>query len=203
MKRLLLPLILILLFESCGKHHSPEEKKYIQLIEKQRTEKNEEMKTANWSPFVVDPQAHFSELKYFDIDPDFVFKSKLTEYPLKDTVDIYGTKGELRKYLRYGYLEFKYKDKQYRMNVYNGTSRAGQEFYMLQFTDRTTNKETYGVGRYLDFELNKDKEFEYTIDFNLAYNPYCAYSAKFSCAVPRKEDYLDINITAGEKKFHN
>src|SRR3972149_1491942 len=60
----------------------------------------------------------------------------------------------------------------------------------------------FGVGRYLDFELNADKDFLYTIDFNLAYNPYCAYSADYTCAIPTKEDYVDLKIEAGEKKYH-
>lgn len=89
------------------------------------------------------------------------------------------------------------------MNVYKGNSRSGAEYYSLWFTDKTTGEETYGVGRYLDFELNPDKDFLYTIDFNLAYSPYCSYSPKYSCAVPTKDDYLDIAVKAGEKKFHN
>ncbi|MGE5401501.1 MAG: DUF1684 domain-containing protein, partial [Ignavibacteriales bacterium] len=66
----------------------------------------------------------------------------------------------------------------------------------------TTNDETYGVGRYLDFEKNENPDYVYTIDFNLAYNPYCAYSPNYSCAIPTKDDYVDLAIRAGEKKFH-
>ncbi len=71
------------------------------------------------------------------------------------------------------------------------------------FTDKTTGNETYPVGRYLDFELNNDPEFIYKLDFNRAYNPYCAYSDLYTCAIPTKEDYLDFEIKAGEKTFHS
>ncbi|MCL4278406.1 MAG: DUF1684 domain-containing protein, partial [Ignavibacteriaceae bacterium] len=81
-------------------------------------------------------------------------------------------------------------------------SRTGEPYYSIWFTDKTTGKETYGVGRYLDFELNENPDFIYTIDFNKAYNPYCAYSAMFTCPIPRKEDYIDMSIEAGEKNFH-
>ena len=71
----------------------------------------------------------------------------------------------------------------------------------MWFTDKTTNKESYGVGRYLRMEVFDDPDYIYEVDFNLAYNPYCAYSVDFSCAVPTKDDYIDLAITAGEKTF--
>ena len=75
-------------------------------------------------------------------------------------------------------------------------------YYSIWFTDKTTGEVTYGVGRYIDFEIHPDKDFNYTVDFNLAYNPYCAYSPEYSCAIPTKEDYIDLAIEAGEKNFH-
>jgi uncharacterized protein len=203
-----LSLIYILFFASliilsgCGRNHSPEEEKYINLIKSQRVLKDNEMRSDPSSPFNKDSKIHFENLKYFDVDPAFLFNSKLYEYNIKDTVKVFGTKGEQREYLRFGYIKFKYDNKEYKMNVYKGKTKSNIEYYSLWFTDKTTNNETYGVGRYIDFEINMNKDFIYTIDFNKAYNPYCAYSALFSCAVPLKEDYLDIRITAGEKKFH-
>lgn len=194
-------LITVIAFSGC-KNYTAEEKQYIDNIEKQRLEKNEEYKTSPASPFNQEPKVHFEPLKYYDVDPEYVFKSKLTEYTPKDTITIYGTKGEARSVVKYGYLQFTTHGKTFRMNVYEGVSKSGQKYHSLWFTDRTTNNETYGVGRYLDFELEPDPEFVYTIDFNLAYNPYCAYSPRYSCAIPSKEDYLDFAVEAGEKKFH-
>ena len=165
---------------SCSKKYSPEDEKYIAGINKFRQGKDDFMKN----------------------DPEFVFKSKLYEYEKKDTIIIYGTKGEKRSAVRYGYVKISYKGKDYHINVYEGTTRDGENYFSIWFTDMTTGKETYGVGRYIDFELNPDKNFVYTIDFNLAYNPYCAYSPDYSCAIPSKEDHIDLAIEAGEKSFH-
>ncbi|MCX6168220.1 MAG: DUF1684 domain-containing protein [Ignavibacteriales bacterium] len=198
-----LALILTLLLVSCGKNYSPEQKIYIDQIEKFRTAKNDEMKNEPNSPFNRKGKIEFHDLKYFDVDPSFVFTSKLSANNPKDTVTIYGTKGEPRKAVRYGYIDISYENQPFRINVYQGSTSAGDTYYSIWFTDKTTNKETYGVGRYIDFEKVDDPNHVYTIDFNLAYNPYCAYNPNFSCAIPTKEDFIPIAINAGEKKFHD
>jgi len=198
--------VLFLLFgvmlNSCGITYTPEQQKYITSIKKMRKEKDDYMKNNSDSPFNIDSNAVFHPLNYYPVDPNFVFKSKLFRYANQDTVDVYGTKGEVRKTIRFGYIKFNYQGKDYKMDVYQGHTKNGDKYYSIWFIDKTTGKDTYGVGRYLDFELNKDKNFIYTIDFNLAYNPYCSYSAKYSCAVPTKDDYIDMAVTAGEKNFH-
>jgi uncharacterized protein (DUF1684 family) len=126
----------------------------------------------------------------------------LWQYTVKDTLKVFGTKGEERKAVRFGYVTFNYDKKDYRINVYKGSTKSGQEYYSIWFTDKTTGDETYGVGRYLDFEYNPTPDFIYTIDFNFTYNPYCSYSPEYSCAIPLKEDHIDLSIKAGEKRFH-
>lgn len=200
--KLLSSLLISLLLISCIENHSPEQKEYIASIEKQRREKDDYMQNDPDSPFNFKGKVEFHPLKYFDVNPNFVFGSKLFEYTTKDTISIFGTKGEERKVVRYGYVSFDYQKKSYRLNVYKGFSKSGEEYFSIWFTDKTTGEESYGVGRYLDFELNPDKIFIYTIDFNLAYNPYCAYSSDYTCAIPTKEDYVDLKIEAGEKKYH-
>ena len=196
------PVFIFLMFNSCGKNYSPEQQEYISSIEKQRQEKDEFMKNDPYSPFNFKGKVEFHPLKYFNVDTNFVFQSKLYEYPSKDTISIFGTKGEERKAVRYGYVKFVYDKKPFQLNVYEGSTKSGEKYHSIWFTDKTTNDETYGVGRYLDFELNPDTIFIYTIDFNLAFNPYCAYSPDFTCAIPTKEDYVDLKIEAGEKKYH-
>ncbi|MGE5432034.1 MAG: DUF1684 domain-containing protein [Syntrophomonadaceae bacterium] len=186
-----------------SRHYTPEEKQYIAEIEKMRQQKDLEMQNDASSPFNAKGKIHFEKLKYFDADPSYVFKSRLYEYENKDTVTIFGTKGEPRKALRFGYIKFDFDGMKIKMNVYKGFTRTGQEYYSIWFTDRTTNRESYGVGRYLDFEKMDNPDYIYTVDFNQAYNPYCAYSPNYSCAIPTKDDYVDIEIKAGEKKFHN
>lgn len=193
----------IILLASCGKNYSPEQQAYIKKVEDFRAKKNDEMKNDPSSPFNLKGKVEFHNLNYFDVDPDFVFKSKLREYETKDTVTIYGTKGEPRKVVRFGYVTINLNNKELNVNVYEGMTRTGEKYHSIWFTDLTTNKESYGVGRYIDFELVNDPNYIYEVDFNLAYNPYCAYSPNYSCAIPTKEDFIPVEIKAGEKKFHD
>jgi uncharacterized protein (DUF1684 family) len=201
-------LIIMMLFppiilNSCSKEKTKNDSNYIAQVEKFREEKDNFMKSDPSSPFNQDSMAHFHPLNYYKINPEFVFKSKLYEYPQKDTVTIFGTKGEARKAVRFGYVNIDYKDKVYRVNVYKSWAKNGQDYYSIWFTDETTGKETYEVGRYIDFYLDRSPDSLYTIDFNLAYNPYCAYSSIYSCAIPTKEDHIPFAVEAGEKKFHD
>jgi uncharacterized protein (DUF1684 family) len=199
LKVILLSLFFIPFF-SCNQL-GPEEQKYYNHILALRQEKDDYMKNNPESPFNYKSKVDFHKLNYFDVNTELRFKSKLFKYAIKDTVTIFGTKGEPRKTVKFGYVKFNFRNHSYKLNVYE-SEYGGEKYYSIWFTDKTTNEESYGVGRYLDFEINPDSDFLYDIDFNLAYNPYCAYSAEYSCAIPSKEDYLDIKINAGEKKFH-
>jgi uncharacterized protein (DUF1684 family) len=203
-KPVLLLLPLLLLTEACRENQfdDQEMKAYLESIVRERNEKNYNFQFDMNSPFNRDTSATFKPLRYFEPDPDFIFKSKLFLYEIQDTVPIVGTRGETRPAIPIGFLELKKNSKVHRINVYKSFGRTGEPYYSIWFTDRTTGKETYGVGRYLDFELNDDPDFIYTIDFNRAYNPYCAYSHLFTCPIPRKEDYIDMAIEAGEKNFY-
>lgn len=187
---------------SCEKQ-SPEELEYITGIENYRAEKDSSFEHSPSSPFNYKGKVKFHSLNYFDVDKDFAFSSKLFENEPKDTITYFGTKGDERTAIRYGYVQFIYQDVKYNVNVYQGSTRSGEIYHMIWYTDQTTNKESYGVGRYLDFEVVDDPNHLYELDFNKSYNPYCAYSKEYSCAIPTKEDYIDLAITAGEQKFHD
>ena len=194
----------LLITEACKEKSfdDPEMKTYVENLLKERKEKDYSLQFDINSPFNRDTTITFNPLNYYEPNPDFIFKSKLFKYNVQDTVAILGTKGETRPAILLGFLELKKDDKVHKINVYKSFSRTGEPYYSIWFTDQTTGKETYGVGRYLDFELNDNPEFVYTIDFNKAYNPYCAYSSLFTCPIPRVEDYIDMEIEAGEKNFH-
>jgi len=198
--------LLITLFftEACKENriNDPEMKVYLETLTKERKEKDYAFQFDKTSPFYYDTSITFKSLNYFEPNPDFIFKSKLFINEVQDTITILGTKGEKRPSILIGYLGLNYEDNIYKLNVYKSFGRTGDEYYSIWFTDRTTGNETYGVGRYLDFELKDDLDFIYTIDFNRAFNPYCAYSALFTCPIPREVDYIDIEIEAGEKNFH-
>ncbi len=200
----ILPVLVALFLVYRKPSYTPEEEKYIKQIESLRAEKDKEMRDDPSSPFNRKGKVGFHPLNYFDVDPAFVFQSKLYEFEKKDSITTQGTKGDIRKGLRWGYVKINYKNKDYKINVYQiKGANDGATYYAIWFTDKTTNDQTYGVGRYLDFEKSDDPNHVYQIDFNLAYNPYCAYSPNYSCTVPLREDYLDIAVKAGEKKFHD
>jgi uncharacterized protein (DUF1684 family) len=166
------------------------------------------------SPFRRDSSTRFHGIKWFPVNIRYAGRSVLHRYDRAAIVTVMGTKGEERKEMRYGYFEFVIPDDSgapvlIRLNVYKFTPYDEKRYAMYKdnlmvwFTDKTTGKETYHVGRYVDIgrEL-PDPSHVYTIDLNKAYNPYCAYSDMYSCAIPRKEDHLDIALRVGEMKYH-
>ncbi|HMN24942.1 MAG: DUF1684 domain-containing protein [Ignavibacteriaceae bacterium] len=189
---------------SCGNNESVMkiDELYISKLQQERENKDWEMQYDEYSPFKVDSTAKFQPLKYYEPSAEFIFKSKLFRTDQQDTISIFGTRGEERKAIIEGYVLLNYEGEDHRLKVYKSFGPQGQSYNSIWFTDQTTGKETYPVGRYLDFKLNSDPEFIYEIDFNKAYNPYCAYSDLFTCPIPTKDDYLDFEIKAGEKNFH-
>lgn len=180
-----------------------------------REEMDDFMGNSPDSPFRRDTSIAFHGLKWFPVNPYYRGRSVLHRYADPETVTIFGTKGEERRNLRYGYFEFDVPDdagqwRTLRINVYKFTPHDKRRYELFRnhlsvwFTDKSTGKETYDVGRYVDIgEENPDPDFEYTVDLNKAYNPYCAYNDAFSCAIPRKEDHLDIALHVGEKKYRD
>jgi hypothetical protein len=167
-----------------------------------RTEKDAYMRDDPASPFKREPPVAFAPLKYFPPDPAWVFRSKLQAYPDPQPVTILDTKGRERHGVIYGFLTLEKDGRIHTLRVYRMTTAKDGVYYAVWFTDRTTGDTTYEVGRYLDFEEVDDPNHVYTLDFNLAYNPYCAYTHAYGCAIPRKEDHLDLAITVGEMKWH-
>jgi uncharacterized protein len=179
-----------------------------------RAEVEDFMKNSPDSPFGRDTTIEFHGIKWFPVNPLFRGRSVLHRYDNPETVSVFGTKGEERKNLRYGYFEFAVPDSlgapsTIRINAYKFTPHDKKRYELyrnnlsLWFTDKTTGKETYNVGRYIELgDENPDPGFVYTIDLNKAFNPYCAYSNLFSCAIPRKEDRLAIALRVGEMKYH-
>ncbi len=167
------------------------------------------------SPFKRDTTRHFRGAQWFPIDPRFCVSALLQKFAHPDTVSILGTRGELRRQVRYGYFEIYVPDERgiatpLKLHVYKFTPQDSLRYarypdhLSVWFTDRTTGKETYHVGRYLEIgrEL-PDPLHRYILDLNKAYNPYCAYSDTYSCAVPSEDDRLDFALRVGERKYHH
>lgn len=167
------------------------------------------------SPFRRDSTISYHGLNWFPIDPRYRGTSALHRYADPETVVVMGTRGEERRQLRYGYFEIIVPGDDaipvaIRLNVYKFTPSDGQRFLLFRdnlsvwFTDRTTGHDTYHVGRYLEIGNEQaDGAFRYTIDLNKAFNPYCAYSSLYSCAIPRTEDHVPVALRVGEKPYHD
>ena len=197
--------ISILLVVSCNNNQHTYTKeqvaKYKQEFENYVKEKNEYCKSED-SPLLKEDITGFKGLHYYEYNPNFRFEGPITIYENPDTVIVYGSKQDERPSLKFGYFEFSLNDKQHQLQIFKIFPRKPQQsdYLFLGFTDATTNEKTYGGGRYINLELNAENH--YVVDFNYAYNPYCAYNPKYSCAIPSRENHLEIAIEAGELKYH-
>jgi uncharacterized protein len=111
-----------------------------------------------------------------------------------------------KTYRVFGTISFTIHDTVVKANIYQSqnllTDPRYKDYLALMFTDKTTGDETYEAGRYIDFEIGDIKNNHLVIDFNKAYNPYCAYvKGKYNCPIPPSENYLPVAIEAGEKSF--
>ena len=117
------------------------------------------------------------------------------------------TSGAIKKTFRvYGVLKFTIHDTTATLNLYQSQNLMGSEDYkdylFLPFTDLSSGETTYAAGRYLDLNIRDIKNGTVVLDFNKAYNPYCAYvSDKYNCPVPPRENHLSVHIAAGEQTF--
>ena len=134
-------------------------------------------------------------LKYFELNE--ALDLQLEFHPEEPTpVEIGTSDGQVRTYYRAGKIRFEVEGEPVELTALRTPGHPG---YFLPFRDATSGKESYGAGRYLDLEEAVDGKLH--VDFNLAYNPYCAYSDDYSCALPPHENWLTVPITAGEKTY--
>ena len=174
----------------------------IRKLEKERMEKDFFLKNARQSPLKANQKAAFHGLHYFPPNEQFKFSGPIER--LRETiVDTILTthSNDLRPALRYGYFNFEHEGQQHRLLVYKFIRKnpALSRQLFLGFTDETTEKETYSAGRYID--LIENNQNYYTIDFNTAYNPFCAYNEDYACPIPPMENHLPFAVRAGEKDF--
>jgi uncharacterized protein (DUF1684 family) len=179
---------------------SQDQTAYVKEIEKEREEKNEFMRTSKESPLVEKTQ-DFKGLHYFPADIRYKITAKLTPIENKKPVILGTSDGKEQRYLEYAYADFELDGINNRLlllEIIDMGPFRGKLF--LAFGDQTSAKETYGAGRYLDV-VKVPGSNTITLDFNRAYNPYCAYTEKYSCPFPPAENLLSVAIRAGEKIY--
>lgn len=148
------------------------------------------------SPLTPEQRERFSGLSYFPENSALQLEIDVTPFEEQELVQLPTSTGDLKTYTRYGRFSFTVNGEQAELTLFH----APYGFFLL-FVDSLAGSETYGAGRYLEPEQLPDGKF--LIDFNLAYNPYCAYNDAWNCPIPPAENRLKVPIRAGEKNFHD
>lgn len=144
-------------------------------------------------------------LRFFKPDASYRVTAAFT--PITDTVGfLVRTSGKKTpRYFRYGTLHFTIHDTLLQLTVYRNDELQKipqyKNYLFVPYTDLTSGEESYGGGKYLEFYTTDIKNNKVLIDFNKAYNPYCAYTTGYNCPIPPRENDLPVAIRAGEKKF--
>jgi uncharacterized protein len=146
-----------------------------------------------------------SYLRFYEPDSSYRVVATFRSTPGSKPFDMPTYSGITKEFVKYGELHFTLTGKEYILEVYRNLALAATPIYrnhlFIPFKDPTNGQETYGGGRYLDLETTDLASGTYLLDFNKAYNPYCAYSEGFNCPIPPRANHLTIDIKAGEQNF--
>ena len=165
-------------------------------LEEFRTSKDDFFASHPQSPLTPEQKRNFQGLDYFDENPDLEFEVQVEKFQEQEPVVIQTSTGQTQKYTRYGKFKFNVDGQEAELTLY-----AGENGFFLPFVDALAGKETYPAGRYLEPDPLPGDRF--LVDFNMAYNPYCAYNEMWSCPLTPPENRLKVPIRAGEKQFHS
>jgi len=208
MKRLL-TIVLLVAFFACDKTEEPRHWDPIPdqdevgfQIKAHRRAKDRAFKSGPQSPLPESHKSNFEGLDYYPVDSKYRFRLPLHEYDDKKVFKIVTSTGMQRDAEKYGYFTFELDGQPCTLQVYKLLDVQSQYpgYLFVPFMDETTGKETYSGGRYLDLRLNESGIYE--LDFNLAYNPSCAYGKDgYNCPIPPAENKLPVPIRAGEKMY--
>lgn len=159
-----------------------------------RLEKDSFFASHNQSPLTIEQKMLFDGLDYFPEAPGLRFEVQVERLSDHTEVHIPTSTGDIQVYNRYGKVRFQVEGQHVELTIF-----AASHGYFLPFVDSLAGKETYPAGRYLEPQpLGNDR---FVINFNLAYNPYCAYNDHWSCPLTPPENRLSVPIRAGEKIF--
>lgn len=181
---------------------SQDQSAYIDEIKVKREDKDRFMRTSPESPFKSNP-ASYKGLNYYPADVRYKVTANLTPIKDKKAVSLMTNDGNEQHYVEYAYAEFDLNglhNKLLILEVMDMGPFRGKLF--LAFGDETSAVDTYGAGRYLDVTKTPGNN-SILLDFNLAYNPYCAYIKEYSCPFPPPENLLNLPIPAGEKNYQD
>lgn len=198
MRTLFLMIFALVFFTSCAQ----KKQKTLGETEFQR-EMNSEYKDASTSPLKEKDLKTFKGLDFFKFDSAYVVTATFTKAVDEQPFQMKTTTDRLPVYVKYGEISFNLKGEVFKLNVYQNqdliTKEGYEDYLFLPFLDDTNGDESYGGGRYIDMRIPEGDTI--VVDFNKAYNPYCAYNEKYSCPIVPRENYLDVEVRAGVKVF--
>lgn len=166
------------------------------LLEQFRAQKDDFFLHDWQSPLTPEQRQEFTGLKYYPENPALRLTIPIEPYADREIVTMITSTGSAQEYVKYGQFSFEVNGEIATLQVYQNPE---SDYFFLPFVDATAPGETYGAGRYLDLDPIEGGEF--LIDFNYAYNPYCAYNLNWSCPLTPRENRLTVRIEAGEKNF--
>ena len=179
--------------------------KDVAAAEKFQSELNKSYADSLKSPLMKDDLKQFKGLDFYPIDEKYIVEAIFIRTKKEKSFKMKTTTSRTPIYKKYGELHFSIDGKELKLNVYQNVDlkkKPGYDDYLfLPFSDLTCGKDSYIGGRYIDMRIPKSEKV--IIDFNQAYNPYCAYNYEYSCPIVPLENDLDIEINAGVKKFHD
>jgi uncharacterized protein (DUF1684 family) len=164
---------------------------------------NSEFKDASTSPLKTKDLKKFKGLEFFKFDSAYVVKAILKRTPNEKPFEMKTTTSRLPRYVKYAVLEFELKEESFKLDIFQNLNLMDDPEYVdylfLPFLDETNGESSYGGGRYIELRIPEGDEI--LIDFNKAYNPYCAYNEKYSCPIVPRQNYLRTKVEAGVKAF--
>lgn len=169
-------------------------------LRQNRTEKDRFFAEHAQSPVPPADRAAFDGLSYFDPDPAYRLEATASRHDDPDPVEMETKNGPPTRYLRVATLSFEIDGTAQELHAYR-QERDDTSSLFVPFRDKTTGQQSYEGGRYMEFDPDRELEDSdvVTVDFNLAYTPFCAFSESFACPLPPEENWLDVAIPAGEK----
>lgn len=201
MKKLITLLLISITLTYCTSQNSA----YTDEIKLFQYELNTEYADASESPLTAEDLKTFKALDFFEINEMYKVTAQFELTPNSPVFELKTTTDRLPLYRKYGIATFTLDGKKHSLSIYQSqdlmNSLEYENYLFLPFNDATNGKSSYGGGRFIDLEIPTAGSKTIIIDFNKAYNPYCAYNHKFSCPIPPKENSLNILIEAGVKAY--
>lgn len=150
-------------------------------------------------------ESDLNMLRFYAPDTRYRVEATVQLTPEAEPFDMPTYNGKTQSYVKYAVLSFSLNNQPVTLAIFRSPTMTRlpqyRDYLFLPFKDATAGKETYGGGRYLDLRLGEIHDGKLLLDFNKAYNPYCAYADGYSCPIPPKENEIPVAIDAGEKKF--